>query len=121
MLAADWSAVKPTCLPPSRRARLAGDLIEACVPLPDTALSRPVVQSMRGGYVTGWMVAIGVDTHKQWHVAEAGGGSSMVRCSEAIAAACAGHGSEVRVAPDQSAASCEHAEPKKPGPAPKKW
>lgn len=26
---------------------------------------------MRGGYVTGWTVAIGVDTHKQWHVAVA--------------------------------------------------
>jgi hypothetical protein len=26
---------------------------------------------MGGGYVTGWMVAIGVDTHKQWHVAVA--------------------------------------------------
>jgi transposase len=59
--------------PVSRRrvVRLAGDLIEACVPLPDTALSRPVDQSMRGGYVTWWTVAIGVDTHKQWHVAVA--------------------------------------------------
>jgi transposase len=27
--------------------------------------------SMRGGYVTEWTVAIGVDTHKQWHVAVA--------------------------------------------------
>jgi transposase len=26
---------------------------------------------MRGGYVTWWTVAIGVDTHKQWHVAVA--------------------------------------------------
>jgi len=26
---------------------------------------------MRGGYVIGWTVAIGVDTHKQWHVAVA--------------------------------------------------
>ena len=26
---------------------------------------------MRGGYVTEWTVAIGVDTHKQWHVAVA--------------------------------------------------
>jgi transposase len=26
---------------------------------------------MRGGYVTWWTVAIGVDTHKQWHVAAA--------------------------------------------------
>ena len=70
MLAALWSALSPTCLPPSRRARLAGDLIEACA-LPNTALSRPVPQSMRGGYVTWWTVAIGVDTHKQQHVAVA--------------------------------------------------
>jgi hypothetical protein len=28
-----------------RVVRLAGDLIEACVPLPDTALSRPVDQT----------------------------------------------------------------------------
>jgi transposase len=68
-----WRCVLPSARPVSRRrfARLAGDLIEACVPLPDTALSRPVAQSMRGGYVTWWTVAIGVDTHKQWHVAVA--------------------------------------------------
>jgi transposase len=42
------------------------------VPLPDTALSRPVDHIDReGGYVNEWTVAIGVDTHKEVHVAVA--------------------------------------------------
>ncbi len=42
------------------------------MPLPDTALSRPVDHIDReGGYVSEWTVAIGVDTHKQVHVAVA--------------------------------------------------
>jgi transposase len=46
---------------------------------------------MRGGYVTGWTVAIGVDTHKQWHVAVALDRFGRLVESRTVAATTAGY------------------------------
>jgi hypothetical protein len=73
--------LNPTCL---RVARLAGDVKKLACRCPTRALSRPVDHiDGRGGYANESTVAIGVDTHKQAHVAVALGrlGVQIDSCS----------------------------------------